>query len=127
MSGTEELTSAITAMAAHLNPGGVLIVDGWVSPDAWRDGRSTKVEEAIGDEIKVARVVHSRRNGSTTHLEMHHLVATQDGIERLVDHHELTLFAPEEYEAAFQAAELVAETVHSPMQGRDRYTSVRAT
>jgi SAM-dependent methyltransferase len=127
MSDTEELTSAITAMANHLNPGGVLIVDGWVRPDAWRDGGSTNVEVALSDEIKVARVVHSRRDGSTTHLEMHHLVATQDGIEHLVDHHELTLFAPEEYEAAFQAAGLVAEVAESPMQGRDRYISLRAS
>jgi SAM-dependent methyltransferase len=127
MSDTEELTRAITAMANHLNPGGVLIVDGWVRPDAWRDGRSTTAEVAISDEIKVARVVYSRRDGSTTHLEMHHLVATKDGIEHLVDHHELTLFAPEEYEAAFQVAGLVAEVVEGPMQGRDRYMSVRAS
>ena len=127
MGDTKELTSAISAMANHLNPGGVLIVDGWVRPDAWRDGGSTDVEVATSEGIKVARVVHSRRDGSATHLEMHHLVATQDGIEHLVDHHELTLFTPEEYEAAFQAAGLVAETVDSPMQGRDRYIAVRAS
>lgn len=127
MSDTEELTSAITTMASHLNPGGVLIVDGWVRPDAWRDGGSTGVEVATSKEMKVARVVHSRREGSATHLEMHHLVATQDGIEHLVDHHDLTLFTPEEYEAAFRAADLVAETADSPMQGRDRYIAVRAS
>ena len=127
MSDTEELTSAITAMANHLNPGGVLIVDGWVRPGAWRPGGSTSVEVASSEEMKVARVVHSRRDGSATHLEMHHLVATQDGIEHLVDHHYLTLFTPEEYEAAFQSAELVAKTVDSPMQGRDRYIAVRAS
>jgi SAM-dependent methyltransferase len=127
MSDTEELTSAITAMASHLNPGGVLIVDGWVRPDAWRDGGSTGVEVATSKEMKVARVVHSRRDGSATHLEMHHLVATQDGIQHLVDYHDLTLFTPEEYEAAFQAADLVAETVDSPTQGRDRYIAARVS
>jgi SAM-dependent methyltransferase len=127
MSDTEELTSAITAMADHLNPGGVLIVDGWVRPDAWRGGGSTSVEVATSDQIKVARVVHSRREGPTTHLEMHHLIATQDGIEHLVDHHELTLFAPDEYESAFRAIGLVAEIVDSPMQDRDRYIAVRAS
>ena len=114
-------------MANHLNPGGVLIVDGWVRPDAWRPGVSTSVELATSDEIKVARVVRSQRDGSTTHLEMHHLIATQDGIEHLVDHHQLTLFAPEEYEAAFGVAGLVAEVVEGPMQGRDRYIAVRAS
>jgi SAM-dependent methyltransferase len=124
MRNTEELTSAITAMANHLNPDGVLIVDGWVRPDAWRDGGSTSVEVAISDEIKIARVVHSLRHRSATHLEMHHLVATQDGIEHLVDHHELTLFAPDEYDAAFRSVGLVSEMVGSPMEGRDRYIAV---
>jgi hypothetical protein len=57
---------------------------------------------------------------------MHHLVATADGIEHLVDHHELTLFAPEDYEAAFRTSQLSVETVESPLPGRDRYVGVKA-
>lgn len=30
----EELAAAIGRMAAHLSPGGVLVVDGWIRPDA---------------------------------------------------------------------------------------------
>ena len=41
MASTAELEAAIEAMARHLHDGGVLIVDGWVRPDAWRGGGST--------------------------------------------------------------------------------------
>jgi dTDP-3-amino-3,4,6-trideoxy-alpha-D-glucopyranose N,N-dimethyltransferase len=124
MRTTAELDAAVVAMARHLNPGGVLVVDGWVRPDAWRDGGSTHAEVAIGEGVKVARVTRSERDGSTTRLEMHHLVATPDRIEHLVDHHELTLFAPAAYEAALGAAGLSVEVTESPMEGRDRYIGV---
>ncbi|HLN17031.1 MAG TPA: class I SAM-dependent methyltransferase [Acidimicrobiales bacterium] len=121
MRDESELAAAVAGMAAHLNPGGVLVVDGWVRPDAWRDGDPSHVEVAADAETKVARVGHSRREGPTTYLEMHHLVATRDGVEHLVDHHELTLFPPESYEAAFRRAGLDVVVTDSPMEGRDRY------
>jgi SAM-dependent methyltransferase len=116
-----ELNAAVAAMAAHLDPGGVLVVDGWVRPDAWRDGDPVQMVVAADGETKVARVSHSRRRGRTTSIEMHHLVGTGDGVQHLVDHHELTLFPPESYEEALRRAGLDAEVTASPMGGRDRY------
>lgn len=49
MADTAELDAAIGAMTRSLSTGGVLIVDGWVRPDAWRDGGSTNVEVATND------------------------------------------------------------------------------
>jgi SAM-dependent methyltransferase len=125
MRSTDELAAGIGAMAGHLVPGGILVVDGWVRPDAWLDGGAATVVVASTPEIKVARVATTRREGVKTYWEAHHLVATSDGIEHLVHHHELTLFAPEEYEAAFAAAGLAVEVVESPIPGRDRYIGTR--
>ncbi len=127
MANVAELDATIRSMATHLHPGGVLIVDGWVRPDAWLNGGSTHAEVAINEEMKVARVGRTRRTGNTTHLEMHHLIATRDGIEHLVDHHQLTLFTPEEYQTAFRGAGLTFEVVESPMEGRDRYVGINPT
>jgi SAM-dependent methyltransferase len=117
----EELDAALSAMERHLRPGGVLVVDGWVRPDAWRDGASADVQVAEGDDMTVVRVTRSRRVGVKTTLEMHHLIATVEGIEHVVDDHELTLFTPEQYERAFSHAGLTVETVAGPVPGRDRY------
>ncbi len=123
---TRELADAVAAMARHLDPGGVLIVDGWIRPDEWISGGPTQVTTAVTDEVTVVRMTRSRRHGDRTHLEMHHLVDTADGIEYLIDHHELTLFAPGDYKAAFRTAGLTVDTVESPLPGRDRYVGVRS-
>lgn len=125
MRSTAELDTAIGALARHLRPGGVLIVDGWVRPDAWREG-STFVQVATSDEMKVARVGRSRRDGTTTHLEMHYLIATTEAVDHLVEHHALTLFSPQDYETALERAGLTVEVVDGPMDGRDRYLGVKA-
>lgn len=36
LADAEEMRAAVTRMAAHLAPGGVLVIDGWIRPDAWR-------------------------------------------------------------------------------------------
>jgi SAM-dependent methyltransferase len=125
MATTDELDRAVENMARHLNPGGVLIVDGWVRPDAWRDTVSTHVETAASETVKVARCGLARRDGNKTHLEMHHLIATIEGIDHVVDHHDLTLFEPEQYREAFARAGLAVEETNSPMPDRDRYVGTR--
>lgn len=121
MASTEELATAVAAMAAHLSPGGVLIVDGWVRPDAWVEPGKTHVEVAETEDLKVVRIGRSQRDGAHTRLEMHHLVAGLDRIDHIVEEHVLTLFSDDQYRAAFAAAGLKVETVDSPMPDRDRY------
>lgn len=124
MQSTDELRAAVGRMAAHLTPGGVLVVDGWVRPDQWIEPGTVHAESTGGTDIAAARVGRSRREGRKTYLELHHLVATLDGIEHLVDHHELTLFEPEDYEDALFRAGLTVDRIDSPMPGRDRYVGV---
>jgi hypothetical protein len=77
------------------------------------------------EEVSVVRMSRSRRHGESTFLEMHHLIGSADGIAHVVDHHELTLFAPEDYEAAFRVSGLTVDTVESPLPGRDRYVGTK--
>jgi ubiquinone/menaquinone biosynthesis C-methylase UbiE len=104
-----ELRQAIATMARHALPGGLVIVEPWVMPDRFIDGH-TDAQVARSDTLKVARVIVGRRHGDTSVLEMHHLVASDSGVERFLERHELTLFTHEQYMSAFTAAGLV--TVH---------------
>ena len=124
MQSMEELDAAVGSMAAHLSPGGVLVIDGWIRPDAWIDPGRVHAVAATGDGIAAARVGTSRRAGNKTYLELHHLVGTLDGIEHVVDHHELTLFTDDQYQDAFRRSGLSVHRVDSPMPGRDRYIGV---
>jgi SAM-dependent methyltransferase len=121
MTSTGELNNAVAAMGDHLTPGGVLIIDGWVRPAEWIDPGTTHVEVAETEGLKVVRVGRSLRAGKHTRLEMHHLVASLDRIDHIVDEHVLTLFSDDEYRSAFVAAGLGVTTAPSPMPGRDRY------
>lgn len=124
LTDADELDAAVEQMSRHLTPGGVLVVDGWVRPDAWIESGSVSALSATREDIAVARVTKTSRSGATTLLEMHHLVATSEGVEHLVDRHEMTLFTADEYEHAFEAAGLAWERFDSPMPGRDRYLGV---
>lgn len=126
MRSPDELALAVAAMAGHLAPGGVLVVDGWLRPAAWRDPGLVHALAAGGGDLAAARVGVSRRDGRRTHPAMHHLVGTPDGVEHVVEHHELTLFDDAEYREAFRRADVAVEVVDSPLVDRDRYVATRA-
>ena len=124
MRSTAELDQAVQTMGGHLSPGGVLVVDGWVRRDSWRDPGTVQALSGSGDGLVAARVAVSRRDGVRTTLELHHLVGSIDGIEYVVEEHEMTLFSDDEYRDAFERAGLVVDVVASPHPERDRYIGV---
>jgi len=126
MADVAELQAAVARMAAHLAAGGVLVIDGWIRPDAWLPSGNVMAQAATDDDTAVARVVRSRRTGDRTHLEMRYLVATRDGFDTIEETHVLTLFDDEDYRSAFEAAGLEPEVLPGPMgPDRDRYVAVR--
>jgi len=120
-----EMRSAIAHIAAHVAPGGVLILDGWVRPDHWREGISPEPDIAQDDEVLVVRLSVSRRAGNITELDMHHLVQTSGGIEYFVESHRLALTKTEDYVAAVEGAGLAARIIPDYMPGRDRIVGTR--
>lgn len=121
---TENLQKAIANMAAHLYPGGVLVVEPWIHPDKWRVGHPSATFVDLPD-IKIARMAVSQREGNMAVMDMHHTVCTSEGVEHFVEVHQLYLYSHEEYMGAFQAASL--ETSHDPtgLIGRGLYVGVK--
>jgi SAM-dependent methyltransferase len=99
----EDLERALRRMVSHLVPGGVLVVDGWYEPDAWRTGYVSS-DAARDDARAVARVSRSLRVGRTSVLDQTWLIATAEGVDTVVERHELGLFTAAEVEAALTAA-----------------------
>jgi hypothetical protein len=73
------------------------------------------------DGLGAARFAVSRRDGVSTRLELHHLVGSIDGVEHLVEAHDMTLFSDDEYRDAFDRAVLSVDVTASPHPDRDRY------
>lgn len=126
LASTTELNETLVNLSAHLEPGGLVVIDGWVRPDRWREPGTVHVETVETDDLKLVRMSRTEREGAVTHLEMHYLAASLEQIDHFVDHHHLRLFAPADYESAMALAGFTVEVMESPLPDRDRYVGVKA-
>ncbi len=121
------LRRAIATLARHAPPGGVVVVEPWLSPEAWEDGRLT-ADLVDRPELKVSRMLVSGRIGRVSTLDIHHLVARRGGVKYFVEHHQLGLYTHGEYLTAFREADLEV-TYESQgllrLPGRGVYIGVR--
>lgn len=122
----ENLVRAIKTMARHLQPGGVLIVEPWLEPDAFEDGHIaiTVVDQP---DLKVARMARSRVEDDISILDFHYLVNRPDGISQFAEEHRAGLFTNEQHARAFEAAELTVEHDPEGLMGRGLYVGMKAT
>ncbi|MDM7993461.1 MAG: class I SAM-dependent methyltransferase [Candidatus Fermentibacter sp.] len=114
------LRSAVSRMAVHLAPGGVLAIEPWFTPADWRPGTThgLYIDEP---DLKIARVNTSMVRGRMSVLDMHYLIGTPEGTEHLEEHHELALFEREEMEEAFHLAGLGVRFDPQGLTGRGLY------
>lgn len=103
------LEAAVRSMAGHLDPGGLLIVEPWFEPDAFRTGTITSNRASRPPDLEIAWQYTSERDEDRSVLDMHFLVGRPSGIEHFRERHELGLFTREQHMAAFSAAGLEAE------------------
>jgi SAM-dependent methyltransferase len=120
----EQVNSAIRTMAQHLKPGGVLIVEPWLRPEQFRDGRihSDFVDEL---EFKVARMTVVERHGKIVDLYMHYMVGRPGNVEEFTEHHQEALHTVDEYMSAFQLAGLDSAYDDVGLIGRGMYIGTR--
>ena len=120
----DNLHKAVGTMAAHLLPGGLLLVEPWFTPAAWQP--NTVHALLIDDpELKIARINTSFDDGRLSYFDLHYLVGTPAGTEHLIERHELGLFEQEEMVGAFEAAGLAVTYDPQGPMGRGLYTGRR--
>jgi SAM-dependent methyltransferase len=114
----ERLAATARCFANHLAPGGVIVVEPWITPEDWEDetrGYITVVEE---ENTQAVRMMLRHRDGRINNLDLQYLVLNGDKIEHYVEHHQLGLFSFDEYRSAFEAAGFTVEIDNDGLIGR---------
>jgi ubiquinone/menaquinone biosynthesis C-methylase UbiE len=101
----EGFRQSVQCMAAHLNRGGVLLIEPFFAPENFHVGKVT-LNEYSSEALKVAWMYTSERRGTVGVFETHYLVGTAHGVKHFTERHELGLFSPQDYDSAFAAAGL---------------------
>ncbi len=99
----DDLRAAVANIAAHLNPGGLLLIEGWVEPDYWIEG-SVDAGSGGNGELAVTRAVRSSRSGMICEIQMRYVVVTPEALTTVDEQHRMRLSDPGEFADAYFAA-----------------------
>jgi SAM-dependent methyltransferase len=100
------LRRALAAMARHLVPGGVLVIEPWFEPGTMTHGFVTLLSSELPGGAKACRMSHTTVEGGLSRLRFEYLLGDADGLRRETEVHELGLFSRDEMTAAMGAAGL---------------------
>lgn len=123
MSDLAEMTRALASMRRHLVPGGVLLLEPWLTPGAAEDGY-LRTDFAERGEMEVARMNFTRVSGNKSLLDIHYLIGDGHGVRHVEELREMTLFTDAEYHEALSDGGFgdVALEAYGP-QGRGLYVA----
>lgn len=98
------LRQAAQSFFAALEPGGVAVVEPWLTPDGIEVGRPS-VQTYTSDDLHLVRATVPKVEGQTSVFDFHWLVVPRGGrVEHFVERHELWLYTHEQVQAAFEDA-----------------------
>jgi SAM-dependent methyltransferase len=120
----ERMEAAVGAMAGHLRPGGVLVVEPWLWPEMI-EPPFVRVLTVESPDMVAVRTSRIRVEGAATRMEFAYLVTGEDGSERFTEEHVMGLYSPDEYVTALQKAGLASEFLTPGPIGRGLAVGVR--
>lgn len=119
------LHQTLQTMRRHLYPGGVVVIEPWLTPEQYEVGHlaATFVNEP---DLKIARMNKSEVREGVSIMNFHYLVATSEGIEYFTELHELGLFSHQNYLDAFRAnaLDVVHDADPKELMGRGLYIGI---
>ena len=118
------LRRACASLAAHVAPGGVLILEPWLTPAAFHSG-TPHMTTVSRPDLKLARACTGTRKGRLSILDMHHVVSTGQATTHRVERHVMGLFTDAETRAALRATGLIVRHDKKGLMGRGLWIATR--
>lgn len=120
----DNLFSAVSCMAEHLNPGGLLIIEPWFSRDTfWTD--IVTVNHYDGKDLKITWMYTPKAENDLSILEINYLVGTPAEVTYFKERHELGLFDDSQYRSAMEKTGLKIEYDKDGLFGRGMYIGIK--
>ncbi|MBC8453294.1 MAG: class I SAM-dependent methyltransferase [Chloroflexi bacterium] len=123
MKTVERLNQAVANMAAHVNQGGLLMIEQWLTPQTWLSGKvhADKYETDDGFVLRMA-VSEPVERGQ---LVLEYMIGDSSGISKVTETHEMGWFTHDEYINAFEKASLQVEHLEESLTGRGIYIGTK--
>lgn len=124
----ERLRAAVASMARHVAPGGLLLIEPFIQPDEWNEGR-VSAETPVNDGSRsLVRMATSRRDGNVAILDMHYLSGRGSKVSYSHEQLDIGLFTWDQLLEAFEEAGLTDLTVDTEgLIGRGMVTGTQPT
>lgn len=119
------LNETVARLAAHVEPGGLVIVDPWFEPGDLTH-RHIAMLTGEAEELKVSRISRTLIDGAVSRLEFFYTIGRPDSIEHFAEIHALGLFTQDEMETAFRNAGLTVQRLPEVLRTRGLYIGRRA-
>jgi SAM-dependent methyltransferase len=111
---------AISSMARHVRPRGVLLVEPWFPPDRWKP-ETLSINTGETQDGLVCRMAVSRRQDKLSVISLHYLHGTRSGVRYYTEQLELGLFTKEEMARSFDRAGMHVTYEPEGLIGRGLY------
>ena len=122
----DRMNQAVERMAQHLNPGGILLIEPYFSPETiWRD--DLRFDTFNSPEQKIASMYVTKVEGNLAIRDIHYLLGEKTGIEHFIERYEIGLFTDAEYRAAITRLGLEVVYDHKGIFGRGMYIGLLST
>jgi SAM-dependent methyltransferase len=117
----ERLRAAVCAMARHVRPGGLVVIEPFIDPSEFRPGHLS-VEQGNDGDTQVVRVSYSEREGHVMKLTMHHYISAAGRVSSAEPvRMDIAMFTAEQLRSAVQAAGLEVFHDADGLMGRGLY------
>jgi SAM-dependent methyltransferase len=118
----DRMTRAVRNMARHVRPGGLLVIEPYFSPEAWKPRIKAPGANFVDrPEITIVRMIDWVREGNVIKTTFHYLVGDAYGVQHFTEPHEMGLFSHDDFRAAFAATGMAMTYDEKGLMGRGLY------
>ena len=120
----ENLNKAVTCFTQHLNPGGLLVLEPWITPENYWVNKIT-ANFVDQPNLKIAWMYTSQLKGLTSVFDINYLVGTPEGVSNFTEEHVMGLWTDAEYRSAIQQAGVQVNYDPKGLFGRGMYYGLK--